>query len=162
MINHLLHVYGFNETYAKMLVSDLSEEQMTAQPREGMNHPAWVVGHLAMASGLVVKLAGGEPPESPEGWGELFGMKSKPLAEGGKYPDKVTLVAALETSHAAVSELLPQVDAALLGRAMPSEGLGSVMPTVGDAITFMITSHESIHLGQLSAWRRAMGLPSVF
>ena len=34
-------------------------------------------------------------------------------------------------------------------------------PTLGDGLVWMIASHENIHLGQLSAWRRVQGLPSV-
>ena len=30
--------------------------------------------------------------------------------------------------------------------------------TVGDMIVFLMTSHEMDHLGQIAAWRRAMGL----
>jgi uncharacterized damage-inducible protein DinB len=32
-------------------------------------------------------------------------------------------------------------------------------PTVGDQMVFMMTAHEMDHLGQMAAWRRAMGLP---
>jgi len=34
-------------------------------------------------------------------------------------------------------------------------------PAVGDMIVALMVKHESGHLGQLSAWRRAMGLPRV-
>jgi hypothetical protein len=32
-------------------------------------------------------------------------------------------------------------------------------PRVGDAAVGIATTHEAIHLGQLSAWRLAMGMP---
>jgi len=32
----------------------------------------------------------------------------------------------------------------------------SFMPTLLDLVTFMYINHESMHLGQLAAWRRAM------
>ena len=35
------------------------------------------------------------------------------------------------------------------------------MPTMLDLITFMCINHEAMHLSQLAAWRRAMGLPSA-
>ena len=31
-------------------------------------------------------------------------------------------------------------------------------PTVGDFVIFLMTAHEMDHLGQIAAWRRAMGL----
>ena len=35
------------------------------------------------------------------------------------------------------------------------------MPALLDIVVFMCINHEAMHLGQLSAWRRAMGLPSA-
>jgi hypothetical protein len=35
------------------------------------------------------------------------------------------------------------------------------MPTVGAAVNFMLGGHLQMHLGQVSAWRRAMGLGSI-
>jgi hypothetical protein len=99
---------------------------------------------------------------TPAGWDELFGNKSKPLSDAGKYPDKPTLLAALEQSHARLAEAFEHADDAALARENPWEGLRRMFPTVGDLCTFMLTSHETTHLGQLSAWRRAMGLGSVF
>ena len=43
----------------------------------------------------------------------------------------------------------------------PLERWRAVNPTVGDMIVTLMVKHESGHLGQLSAWRRAMGLASV-
>jgi hypothetical protein len=36
-----------------------------------------------------------------------------------------------------------------------------IFPFVGLAINFMLNNHNMMHVGQVSAWRRAMGLPSV-
>jgi hypothetical protein len=35
------------------------------------------------------------------------------------------------------------------------------LPTVGDLLAHLMTTHEAAHLGQLSAWRRLLGLPGV-
>jgi hypothetical protein len=36
-----------------------------------------------------------------------------------------------------------------------------IMPTVGIALPYLLLVHENQHLGQLSAWRRVLGLPAV-
>jgi hypothetical protein len=36
------------------------------------------------------------------------------------------------------------------------------LPSVGDMATFLILSHTNLHLGQLSAWRRAVGKGPLF
>jgi len=42
------------------------------------------------------------------------------------------------------------------------ERMRSRFATVGQMIYGLMTAHEATHLGQFSAWRRAIGLPSVF
>ncbi len=42
------------------------------------------------------------------------------------------------------------------------ERFRKLMPTLGDGMTFLLTGHFWMHLGQLSAWRRACGMPPLF
>lgn len=42
---------------------------------------------------------------------------------------------------------------------LPDERYREVFPTLGHAVLHILTVHTAIHLGQISAWRRAMGLP---
>jgi hypothetical protein len=34
-------------------------------------------------------------------------------------------------------------------------------PTIGAVANFLLSAHHMMHLGQVSAWRRAVGLGSV-
>ena len=160
MIKSVLNTYAFNLTYARMLVADLDAPQMTLQPKPGMNHPAWVLGHLALSSDFACNMLGLEP-KLPNDWNEKFGMGSKPTA-GGDYPDKDTLLSSLDEAHQRLATALEAADSATLDSQTPNEEFRRVMPTIGDGLVFLATGHECAHLGQLSAWRRASGLPSVF
>ena len=40
------------------LVADIPDEQLTVQPFPGMNHPAWILGHLAVAYDYAGKCMG--------------------------------------------------------------------------------------------------------
>ena len=44
---------------------------------------------------------------------------------------------------------------------LPDEKTHAFFPTIGDIVTSVMTSHIAVLPGELSAWRRAMGLPSV-
>jgi len=55
MVSHLLHAWNLNLAYARRLVADLTEEQMTVQPSSGMNHAAWVLGHLACSGDTAIQ-----------------------------------------------------------------------------------------------------------
>ena len=45
---------------------------------------------------------------------------------------------------------------------MPNQEFRQIMPTIGDGLGYLLVAHEANHLGQLSAWRRAMGMPSTW
>ena len=160
MRDHVLAAYGFNLWFAKKAVEDLTDEQMCQQPKPGMNHAAWVLGHLVMERIFLKDLLKIEQG-APEGWEALFTTKSVPMAEVGKYPKKEELIARLDETHALVEAAFLKTTDEQLDKETPHEGLRKRFPKVGDVIVGLMTAHSGFHVGQLSAWRRAMGLKSV-
>ena len=126
-----------------------------------MNHPLWIVGHLAHTNEFPAQLLGVEY-KAPDGWDKLFGMKSVPVDDASKYPDLATLLAELDKGVAAVTPALASITPDALAAPMPDEQFRQMMPTVGDGLAFILASHFAMHLGQLSAWRRACGMPPTF
>ena len=161
MLDLLLPAYNFALFYANKLVADVPDNQMTGQPVTGrvLNHAAWTLGHLAWANDNALDLIG--EPRTLSAWTETMGVGSKPVADRAAYPLKVDLLAALTDAHARMIAALRTVDPAKLAAPGP-ERMRQMFPTVGHMLAGLITSHESAHLGQLSAWRRAMGFPSAF
>ena len=160
MLDSVLRGYARNLDYANRLVADVPPEAMAAQPAPGMNHAAWVIGHLTFVCDLLGGVVG-LAPAMPEAWLPIFNNESKPSADAAIYPDKATLVSALARGHARVAEAVATAGPEAMGRPLPDENFRKFLPTIGDAVVYLCTSHESVHLGQLSAWRRAQGLPSV-
>lgn len=157
MLQHILFTYGFNLNVAKRLVGDLAPEQMCQQPHGVVNHPAWSLGHLASASVGVLK-ALGHDASLPEGWGDVFKTGGIPSGDPSAYPPKDQLLSTLESLHERATAAVKAADAATLATPHPHEGTRKYFPTVGDMVVFLMTSHEMDHLGQMAAWRRAMGL----
>ncbi len=157
MLRHVLHAYGMNLGFAKTLVNDLSTDQMCQQPHGVVNHPAWSLGHLAVSEGHLCQLLGVESP-LPEGWEETFRTGGTPSAEVGSYPSRDELLNVLDELHEKVGKAVSAADQETLQRAHPNEGARKYFPTVGDFAVYLMTSHEMDHLGQIAAWRRAMGL----
>ncbi len=160
MLKSLVHNYDFDLSYLKMLLDDIPEEQMCRQPGGMVNHPAWTLPHLVTGSEFAAKLLGLES-SMPEDWWTKYGRGSEPVDEASAYPSKAEAMTALEKQHARVSEALEGVDPALLDETMPNEEFRQIMPTIGDGLMFLLGTHEAGHLGQITAWRRAMGLPLV-
>ena len=157
-VKHCLH---FNLGFLKQLLSGVAEDRMTHQPCPGMNHPAWIVGHIVVTMAGAAKLAGADY-QAPEGWGALFGKQTTPVDDAGKYPGKQTLIDELDKSVRALGPVIDKLDAATLSAPNPIDGFRDRMPTIGDALTFIFNSHMGLHSGQLSAWRRACGMPALF
>jgi hypothetical protein len=162
MIEPLIAGYTRNLDYARKLVADIPQDRMDAQPVAGkaMNHATWVLGHLARTTDGTAALFGLEPVTPPE-WGDTFGNKSCPAPTGSPSPSKEALLAALEKGHERVVEALKKAGEAILVQPTPVERMRGRFPTIGEALMLYMSYHEAVHLGQLSAWRRAQGLPSV-
>ena len=160
MLDHVLKAAGSNVDYAKKLVSDIPEDKMAAQPAPGMNHAAWVLGHLAYVFDSMIAVWGQKPSMSPE-WKELFNVPSKPQPERSKYPSKAELLGAYEKNYQQIVDAVKNAAPEDFDKEFPNPKLRHLMPTVGMAMVHILTSHQGIHLGQLSAWRRAQGLGGV-
>lgn len=156
MLDHVTYLYGFNLGFAQKLVKDLSSEQMAGQAGGVINHPAWSLGHLVVAADHLGQLLGLESA-LPEGWSETFKTGGEPSGDPSAYPGKEEILAALEQQHARNIEAVKNTDAARFAEPHPDEGAREHFPTVGDMVVFLMTSHEMDHLGQIAAWRRAMG-----
>jgi hypothetical protein len=160
MTGHLLHIWNMNLGYAKRLVADVPDEAMALQPAPGMNHAAWVLGHLACAADMLGGMIG-TPPVCPPEWTALFDWNSTPSSDATGYPSKAVLLKALQDAHARIAAALPGVPSGRWTEPTPIEGIRGVLPTIGDCFVFVMAAHENVHLGQLSAWRRIQGMGRV-
>ena len=165
MKSAVLNNYRFNLRYAKELVSDVDNKMMTVSPAQGLeNHPAFTLGHLVSAAALTSKYLGGPYKLVPE-WEDLFkrngpGDPRKPDQNTALYPSKEELLHELSNQHNLVEQLIINLDEGQFDE--PAKWrFSDHMPTLGDLIYFMCITHESMHLGQLAGWRRAIGLPSA-
>lgn len=160
MIQHVIAAGDGMVDYARRLVADIPEDQMAAQPAPGMNHAAWVLGHLAYVFDSMIAVWGEKPTMSPE-WKELFNVPSKPQPDRSKYPSKAQLLEAYETNYRRIVEKVKQATPADFDKEFPNPRLRPLLPTVGMAMVHILTSHQGQHLGQLSALRRALGMPAA-
>lgn len=149
-----------NRAMAERFVDDIPDEAMARQFGDMKNHPAWQLGHIAVSLAFAGQVIGADYAP-PEGWDKLFPPGTNPVGDRGAYPSKAALWAELERVCDAVALRLPQLDAAALAADFPEEKFRTYWPTVAGGVQFFAVSHFAFHLGQLSAWRRAAGLPSA-
>jgi hypothetical protein len=163
MFAYQLAQFAFQLGYCQRMLADIDNLELARQAIPGGNHPAWIVGHLCLAADNGLKMLG-QPSRLDESFGKLFGRGSAPQADRGLYPTKETLVAKLASTHAALAAAVPAASAELLAKPnpLPVPMLQQALPTVGHLLSHLLTTHEAMHLGQLSAWRRAMGREPLF
>ncbi len=159
LIEGLRYGFGKNLDYGSRLLKDLSGPQMVEQPAPGMNHPAWTFSHMNLYHPIMILLLEGKTFQDPKL--HPFGMESKPSSNRSEYPSKDALVAAFVQGHETVLSALEKCDPSALETEVTLERWKATMPKVGVCLSYLMLVHENIHLGQISAWRRAMKLPMV-
>lgn len=156
-------VWREQRDYGVRLVSDLDDSQWRAQPIAGrkMNHAEWVIGHLTAYCEALWRMGEGIEATDP-GVGE-FGKGSVPrgIGEGAGAVDGGAMVRRFVAAHDRLGDVFARLDEKALAREAPLERWRVRWPTLGEALVALMMKHEAGHLGQLSAWRRAMGLAAV-
>ncbi len=149
------------------LVADLSDEQLAQQPAgpggSKVNHAAWVLGHLLQVDFAFLQLLTGEAPPAfiDDAWRATYGQKSVPVADPGKYKPKAFYVDHLKDVRSKIIAKLKQMTPDDFHKPHPDPARRERFPTVGHAVMLYGTWHEAYHSGQLSTWRRVLGLPAV-
>ncbi len=160
LFQHVAGVGKLHLDYAKKLVADIPDEKMCVQPLPGMNHAAWVLGHVAFVFDSMARVFD-LPPSMSKEWVDLFKPSSQPSTDRAMYPSKAALLETYEKNYHRLLEVVQTATPEFLDREFPNPRLRPLLPTIGVAMVHVLTSHQAVHLGQLSAWRRAQGMGGV-
>lgn len=157
--------------YAELMLKDVDAAKAARFAAPGgvtvvSNHPVFVYGHLSLYNRRVLAMC--NQPEGaaaiPAEWDALFkaGVECKDDAAGTLYPPLAVVTKKfMEGFDAAVAAVKSASDD-LLMQPNPAEGrMKEMFPLRAHSIAFMFTSHPMSHFGQISAWRRMMGLGSA-
>lgn len=162
---------GMGLWLAEQMLKDVKPEQFARKPVVGgkvieTNHPAFVYGHLATYPAKLLGMLGldASAAAAPEGFDELFsaGKECRDDPEGTIYPPMETITGAFFRGYKALFEQLPEVPDAKFADPTPLEGrIKAALPTMADLTPFLGCAHIMMHMGQMSAWRRCVGLGSA-
>ena len=151
--------------YAEMLLEGIAANSFARKP-EGIdtNSPAFCYGHLTIYPEHVLTAVGREDlAVDADDYQELFGpaKECRDDPDGTLYPPMDAIMARFRERHKVALGAIEGVSDEVMMRANPREKRREFMPTVGAGVAFYLGGHAMTHLGQVSAWRRAMGLKSV-
>jgi hypothetical protein len=156
----VLHSFAYALDHLREQVSEIAPADMVAQPGGIVNHPAWVIGHLTytcqMLGGAI-----GLPPWLPDDWASRFGPGSQPVADITHYETEDDAMATLQDAERRIAEAVGNLSDRQLDRPFPDEAFRDVFPSIRHALTQVLVGHTAMHIGQLTVWRRAMGMPRM-
>ena len=161
MLENEITINRFLEGYCRMLVEDVADERLAEQPLPNVNHPAWTLAHLAVTAERGSKLLGGEA-KLPEDWWTKFGPGSKTTSVRADYPSKQELLEAMHSGFERFRTAAANATAEQLAAPSQHPRTKDKLPLVSDLAAFLLTGHFGVHIGQLTMWRRMIGLPHMF
>ena len=160
-IESIVYAWDNQLRYAQALIADLTDEQFVLRPGGSMNHPAWILGHVAMYHPVTVQLLAGKPVDDPKN-DRLFGFAGVgPIDDIKAYGSKQAMALRFEEGHEAVAQALLSAKPQALQQPPSLERWAKVYPPVEFMLPDLLIHHESMHIGQISVWRRAAGLSGV-
>jgi hypothetical protein len=157
MIDEIVRSNSLTIDGLRRLVADVPDDIMTRQVAGAVNHPAWVIGHLTHSCEAI----GGEMGLSewlPSDWKQEFGTGSSPVDERKHYPSKAELLTALIDGQQRIIDRLTLLGERGLSEPLPDVRYRQTFPTLGHAVLHVLTAHAALHVGQITVWRRVVGL----
>jgi hypothetical protein len=136
-----------------------SADEWVHQPHPQANHALWCAGHLAATDDFAISLLAPDQVSPREGYKELFGGGSTPVADAAKYPSPAEILDYLKERRAALIGVLAGLSEADLSKPTPDDA-PDFMPTV-EAVFRIVTWHEGLHAGQASIAHRSLGKAPV-
>lgn len=159
-IEPVLHSFNYCIDFLREQIADVAAADIVAQPNGIMNHPAWVMGHVTYVSHLLGGVIG-IPQWLSDEWEKRFGSGSVPVADAALYETKDEALVILEDARSRITQAVGQLNDSHLDEPFPDESYRGVFPTIRHFLTQVLVGHTANHVGQLSVWRRAMGMPPM-
>jgi uncharacterized damage-inducible protein DinB len=145
--------------FLHLLIDPLKPDDFDKQPIDGMNSISWVLGHLTLVDRrMLTWLEIADLPALPDGFEARFATTRAAATAQSGLGDPTAIVAQFDAHRRLLIDQLPTVDPALF--ALETAVKRPTFTDRGEATLFM-GLHTSLHAGQISAIRRALGYPPL-
>jgi len=123
------------------------------------NHALWVAGHIGTVDNFLLSIVAPDHMLVRPGYQEKFGMGSRPTSRPEDYPPPEEVCDYMRQTRASLLAILVSMDDARL-RQPPGPNAPEFVTDVAAAFETAVW-HESLHVGQMTVSRRALGHPSM-
>ena len=142
---------------ATPLMADLDDTHLALEPQTGLKTAGWLLGHLAVTGDFGRRLCG-QKAISPKEWRDRFSPGSKTSTNRADYPSMDELRSAVQAVYTDFAQSALTADSSALAQPNPYEPTRGAFPTAGHFVSYLLGGHFAWHLGQLFAWRAAVGI----
>lgn len=156
----MVRLFDVMRSMAAEMAEGLPEDEFD-KPRGGSNSPKWITGHLALGMDFGLNLLGistGKIEEMMPAYGP--GSAGGIIGDDGR--SRAELIAHLRATGDQLREAVLGTSEQQLAAPNETPFLSKELPTVGDLLGHVFTTHIALHMGQLSQIRRELGLPSLY
>jgi uncharacterized damage-inducible protein DinB len=132
-------------------IADVRPEDWFRKPGDDSNHLLWLLGHVVVHRGLVLKTLGVQWESS---WSSLFARGSERVDEA-EYPSIDEMREAWNQISEQLKTALREAPEDVLAKATP-EGMPSFDKKLSGTVAFL-AFHDAYHTGQMSFLRKWLG-----
>ena len=144
-------IYRANTDIINKAIADVRGEDWFRKPGDDSNHLMWLLGHVVVHRGLVLKTIGARWESS---WAPLFTRGSERV-DDAEYPSVDEMQEAWNQISAQLKTALREAPEDVLTKASP-EGMPSFDKKLSGTVAFL-AFHDAYHTGQLSFLRKWLG-----
>ena len=144
-------MFRTNTDIINKAIADVRPEDWFRKPGDDSNHLMWLLGHVVVHRGLVLKTLGGQWDRS---WASLFVRGSERVDEA-EYPSVNEMLEAWNQISEQLKTALREAPEEVLNRPAP-EGPPSFDKKLSGNVAFL-AFHDAYHTGQLSFLRKWLG-----
>ena len=145
-------MFRANTDIINKAIADVRPEDWYRKPGDDSNHLMWLLGHVVVHRGHVLKTLGGQW-DSP--WAQLFARGSELMDDGAEYPSFDEMRAAWEQISEQLTTALRDAPEEVLTKPAP-EGPPSFDKKLSGTVAFF-AFHDTYHTGQMSFLRKWLG-----
>lgn len=158
--NSMATLFDLMRTMAADMAEGIAEDEFDV-PRGDANSAKWILGHLALGMDFGLMLLG-STPTTLDALMPMYGPGSPGGAIGDDGRSRAALLEHFRTAGDQLKAAVLAADPAIFAQKQSTPFLAEELPTVGDLLSHVFTTHIALHMGQLSQIRRESGMPSWY
>ena len=156
----MVNLFDAMRNMAAGMIEDFPDDQFD-EVRGQANSAKWIAGHLALGMDFGLNLLG-HPSDAIAEMMPTYGPGSPGGSIGDDGRTKESLLKHMRTTGSLLRAAVVDASEEQLAKPNATPFLAKELPTTGDLLGHVFTTHIALHMGQLSQMRREMGIASYY